>query len=171
MNAISAAFLSAVLALGLASTVARAADDLLDPDAAFRPSARLVVPGPGEPRHGIDIDYRVADGYYLYRDRLRFEVVPSVLPVDAPEFPPALAMDDPFLGKTSIYREKVTIHLPFAASVAPAGLYRVRITAQGCAENRFCYSPFRQEVGLTIPAGYRRTSPTAPVSAPARVVR
>ena len=34
-----------------------------------------------------DVEYRIEPGYYLYRGRLRFEVLPATLLVAAPEFP------------------------------------------------------------------------------------
>lgn len=146
----------------LAGTVFAApipADEPLDPDQAFRPQARLVAgephPGGGGERHGIDIDYRISPGYYLYRSRLRFEVSPPTLLIGPPEIPAGIEVDDPFLGKSAIFRDQVTIHLPFVVSIAKAGRYKVKITAQGCAEERICYSPFPQEVMVNIPPGYR----------------
>jgi thiol:disulfide interchange protein DsbD len=133
-------------------------DDPLEADVAFKPTARLVTgPAAAGDRHGIDVEYAIAPGYYLYRNRLRFEVLPATLLVAAPEFPAGREIDDPFLGKSVIYREKVTIHLPFTASLVKPGQYRVRITAQGCAEKRLCYAPFVQELALNIPPGYRVT--------------
>ena len=73
------------------------------------------------------------------------------------EMPPGIETDDPFLGKSAIFRDRVTIHLPFVVSAARPGRYKVRITAQGCAEERICYSPFPQEVVVNIPPGYRVT--------------
>jgi thiol:disulfide interchange protein DsbD len=135
------------------------ADEPLEPDKAFRPQARLVAgeptPRSGLERHGIDIEYQIAPGYYLYRSRLRFEVSPPTLLIGPPELPPGIEVDDQFLGKSAIFREHVLIHLPFVVSIAKSGRYKVRITAQGCAEERICYSPFIQEVELNIPPGYR----------------
>lgn len=149
--------LAAACLAGAAIAAPAGSDDPLEPDQAFRPSARLVagdaMAGPG--RHGIDIEYRIAPGYYLYRSRLKFELSPPTLLVGAPELPAGIEVDDPFLGKSAIFRESVTIHLPFAVSVARPGRYKVRITAQGCAEDRVCYSPFPQEVVVNIPPGYR----------------
>lgn len=138
----------------------------LDPEKAFRPTARLVAMSPGtassKERHGIDIEYRITPGYYLYRDRIRFEVAPATLLIGPPEFPPGIEVDDKFLGKSVIYRDRVTIHLPFTVSVAKSGVYKVKITAQGCAEERLCYSPFPQEVMVNIPPGYRVMDGPAP---------
>lgn len=165
------AFLAATLVAGVVQAVPPQDDEPLDPDKAFRPTARLVA---GEPstgtseRHGIDIEYRIAPGYYLYRDRIRFEVTPATLLVGAPEFPPGTAVDDPFLGKSVIYRDRLVVHLPFNVSIAKAGRYKVRITAQGCAENRICYSPFPQEVMVNIPPAYRVNDSLAPPRNPPR---
>jgi thiol:disulfide interchange protein DsbD len=161
--------LTACLALAASPGLPAAAapsDEPLEADQAFRPSARLVAgTDASSTRHGIDVEYRIAPGYYLYRGRLRFEVLPATLLLAAAEFPPGLEMDDPFLGKTVIYRDKVSIHLPFTASLVKPGQYRIRITAQGCAENRLCYAPFVQELPLNIPPGYRVTD-SAPRSLP-----
>jgi hypothetical protein len=54
-------------------------------------------------------------------------------------------------------------------SVAKPGRYRVKITAQGCAEERICYSPFPQEVVVNIPPGYRVMDfPASPAPPPPR---
>lgn len=137
------------------------ADEPLEPDKAFRPHARLVAgepsAGAGSERHGIDIEYAIAPGYYLYRAKFRFELSPPTLLVGPPEIPPGTTIDDPYFGKSAIFRERVTVHLPFAVSIAKPGRYRVRITAQGCAEGLICYAPFPQEVVVNIPPGYRVT--------------
>lgn len=157
--------LAAAIACLALPTRAATPDDPLEADQAFRPTVRLVSgTADSSGRHGIDVEYRIATGYYLYRDRLRFEVLPATLLIAQAEFPRGLEIEDPFLGKSVIYREKAIIHLPFTVSSAKPGQYRVRITAQGCAENRLCYAPFVQELPLNIPPGYRVTdSPTRPL--------
>lgn len=134
-------------ALGLLVTLGMAhsawADALLEPDQAFRPAVRL-VPG------GFTIAYEVTPGYYLYRDRIRIATVPP-LPLGDLELPVGEAIDDPFVGPTRIFRRSVAILQPLTASPRP-GAYRVRITAQGCAEGRFCYRPFVQEALVEVPA-------------------
>ncbi len=165
MRRIASALLMASLA-GAAGAAPALTDEPLEPDRAFRPHARLVVGEPsaakGSERHGIDIEYEIAPGYYLYRDRLRFEVWPPSLLIGSPEIAPGTLIDDPYFGKSAIFRERVTIHLPFAVSIAKPGKYRVKITAQGCADGRICYAPFPQEVVVNIPPGYRVTDMPAP---------
>ena len=57
--------LSCLFVLFGASSAARAADDFLDPAVAFKFSA---TERPGE----IEVRYKVADGYYMYRERFAF---------------------------------------------------------------------------------------------------
>lgn len=135
-----------LLALAAGAATPLRAEPLLEPDQAFRPAVRLVA---GEAAH-LAITYEVARGYYLYRDRFRVASVPP-LPLGEAELPEGEAIDDPFVGPTRIFRQGVTIRLPFTASARP-GPYRIRVTAQGCAEARFCYRPFVQELAVTIPA-------------------
>lgn len=151
MIRVTVAFATILLFAALA-TGAETKDGPLEPDRAFRPEAIHQPAGAASAdRAGILVTYRIAPGHYLYRDRIRLELLPAGLAVAAPEFASALEMDDPYFGKSSIYREQAVIFLPFAMNVARGGHYRVRITAQGCAEGRFCYSPFIQEVPVSIP--------------------
>jgi len=59
-----------VAACAACALSAAAADDLLAPEQAFRFSARLVEPGL------VEVRYRIAEGYYMYRDKFRFTAIP-----------------------------------------------------------------------------------------------
>lgn len=112
----------------------------LDPEKAFPVSAR-VVPS------GVDIDFRIAGGYYLYKDRFRVEA--PTLPVGKPILPEGTPVEDPFLGRTEILLGAARLHLPFTATPAP-GSYSLKVTAQGCAKDRLCYAPFTQIVTVRV---------------------
>ena len=136
---------SLAAAVAMAVLPAARGEALLEPDQAFRPSARIVA---GEASR-IEIAYRIAPGYYLYRDRFRVASQPP-LPTGDLEQPTGEEIDDPFVGRVRIFRESVSLTLPLMASVPP-GTYRLRITAQGCAEERFCFRPFQQELQVVVP--------------------
>lgn len=133
-------------ASAMAMLPAARGEALLEPDQAFRPSARFVA---GEASR-IEIAYRIASGYYLYRGRFRVTSQPP-LPTGDLEQPTGEEIDDPFVGRVHIFRDSVSLSAPLMASV-PRGTYRLRITAQGCAEERFCFRPFTQEVQVMVPA-------------------
>lgn len=153
----------------LCAHVAHAAgpDDLLEPDKAFRFSARALDAVTAEVR------YRIADGYYLYRDRFRFAVEPASVSLGAPRFPDGDVHEDKFFGKQVIYRREVRILLP--VGMAGADRVKLTVTSQGCADIGVCYVPQSQsaELRLASSAGarssiFQKGDPLASSPEPAR---
>ena len=140
----------------LAQALAPAEPKLLPPEQAFRLSARALDPSTIEAR------FDVADGYYLYRDKLRF----SVNPVSAapPALPPGKPKHDEFFGDVEIYRGVVAVRLPLA-SAAPGRTLILSADSQGCADAGVCYPPTREQVQLTLP---QRDGKPGPFVEPAR---
>ena len=130
------------LLLLAASAVHAASDELLEPDKAFRFSAQAIDSSTAE------IRYRIADGYYLYRDRFRFAVEPSTVTVGSPRFPEGEIHEDKFFGKQVTYRREVRILLPLAS--AGADRVRLKVTSQGCADIGVCYVPQVQSADLRL---------------------
>ena len=143
-----------VCVLGLASTLAQAANDFLPVDEAFAPSAARTADG------DIAITWQIADTYYLYRHAFDFELVdagPSTL--GEARIPDGEKHTDEFFGPVETYRDSVRVVLPIADDTPLANDARIRVTYQGCADAGLCYPP--QTKTLTIdaaPAG--DTSPT-----------
>jgi thiol:disulfide interchange protein DsbD len=141
--------LLAALAVGASTNgvAATATDETLEPEQAFPVTARLAAK-PGKP--GIELVFRIADSYYLYANRFKVEAEPGPLELGTLQVPRGIAKDDPFIGRTEIFRKSVRLRLPFAQAPR-AGTYVLKVTAQGCAENRLCYAPFTQPVTVRIP--------------------
>jgi len=126
-------------------------DELLEPDKAFRFSARALDAGTAEVR------YAIADGYYLYRERFRFAAEPATVALGRPQFPKGEIHEDQFFGKQETYRKEVRIRLP----IESAGADRVKllVTSQGCADVGVCYVPQVQSAELRLAsAGGTRSS-------------
>ena len=123
-----------------------AADGLLDPDAAFRFSAKIVDP------ETVQVHYQIADGYYMYRDRFRFAAAQGPITLGAPHFPAGKIKQDEFFGKVETYRGELMIELPFASS-APGGAFTLKVVSQGCADIGVCYTPMTQ-VAKLVPVAY-----------------
>ena len=113
------------------------ADNLLEPEKAFRFSA-LAVDG------GVDVRFAIADGYYLYRDRMKFEATGARL--GKAEFPQGLVHKDEFFGEQQIYRKEVRVRVPAEAS----GAFDLKVTSQGCADIGVCYVPMESTARLTL---------------------
>src|SRR5882672_1000497 len=133
-----------VLLLSCALPPVRAAnaDDLLEPDKAFRFSARALD------ALTVEIRYGIADGYYLYRERFRFAAEPASVTLGPPQFPKGQVHEDKFFGKQEIYRKEVRIRLPVEAAGAE-GL-KLLVTSQGCADLGVCYVPQVQSADLRL---------------------
>jgi thiol:disulfide interchange protein DsbD len=137
------------------AAVATRPDAPMDPDDAFRPSVRLAIAtDTQEGLTGFTIAYRIAPGYYLYRDRIRVSVAAGDLELGAPRFPEGQAKEDAFAGPVRVYRDTVEFDVPIAGKPVP-GTYTLRLVAQGCLEERICYAPFTQEMQVSIPPGFQ----------------
>ena len=120
-------------------------DDLLEPDRAFRFSARAVDAAT------IEVTYRVAKGYYLYRDRFVFEVEPKTASLGPAQFPPGEIHEDKFFGKQEIYRGDLRLILPVTLPVKDGGKgLKLVVTSQGCADVGVCYVPHKQSANITL---------------------
>ncbi|MBR8132329.1 protein-disulfide reductase DsbD [Burkholderia ambifaria] len=145
-----AILLSFIFALSGLS-VARAADDFLDPSVAFKFSASE---SPGQ----VDVRFKVANGYYLYRERFAFAVKSGQATLGDPTFPPGhVKFDQTFQKEVETYRDEVVIHVPVKQAAGP---FELAVTSQGCADEGICYPPAEHVVkvdgaalGATAPAG------------------
>ncbi|HEX4986704.1 MAG TPA: protein-disulfide reductase DsbD [Burkholderiales bacterium] len=147
--------LKAVTGLLLAWTFApaQAAGDLLPPEAAFRFSAALTDAAT------IRVHYRIADGYYLYRDRFRTSVDDSAVKLGEPRMPPGVIGEDEFVGKAASYRGEVVFDIPLVSPLPPGGAV-LRVVSQGCADAGVCYTPLTQSARL-VPVAFADAGPPA----------
>jgi len=137
---------SLVLAvLLLAAFGCRAQSNPLPPDKAFRFSVRALNPQTVEAR------FTIADGYYLYRDKVRFVVEPAAAALVAPELPPGKVKHDDFFGAVETYRGNLTVNLDLKGTLAGQQV-TVQAESQGCADVGICYPPNIQRVTLSLPA-------------------
>ena len=139
-------FLVALLWLGLASPALaqwfKKADELLEPEKAFRFSARAV-------EGGVEVQFAIADGYYMYRDKFRFaaEGNPSVR-LGVAELPRGATHKDEFFGEVETYRRQVRIRLPAQGE----GRFELKVVSQGCADVGVCYVPMESQAPLQLVA-------------------
>ena len=118
------------------------AQQLLEPEQAFRFSARALDSS------ALEVRFAIADGYYMYRERFKFEAVGAQL--GQAELPRGITYRDQFFGDTEIYRNEVSIRVPVPAG-APDPLALV-VTSQGCADIGVCYVPMESRATLQLAA-------------------
>ncbi|MGF6781681.1 protein-disulfide reductase DsbD [Paraburkholderia sp. GAS334] len=115
--------------------LAAAADDFLDPDVAFRFGA---TEQPGE----VDVHYKIADGYYMYRERFAFATRNGSVSLGEPVLPAGhVKFDETFQKNVETYRGDLTIRIPVKSV---SGAFDVAVTSQGCADAGICYPPMER---------------------------
>jgi thiol:disulfide interchange protein DsbD len=121
------------------------AQELLDPAVAFKFSAQAVDAGT------IEVRYRIADGYYMYRDKFKFGVEPATVKLGTAQFPKGDVHNDEFFGKVETYRKELRIRLPLTRDAGVDKL-KLAVTSQGCADVGVCYIPQVQTAAIELPA-------------------
>lgn len=148
---------------GLAAGLLAAAVALPAPAADFTPPELLPAERAFEltvePRSGTGLTarFRIADGYYLYRDKLGFAVEPAGLAAPA-RLPPGVTRDDRFFGRVEIYPREVAVDLELDRDRGGQTV-RLVVDSQGCADGRVCYPAQRQVVAVALPKAGERPGP------------
>ena len=129
-----------VAMLGAGVHAARAVDDFLEPEKAFRFSARA------QGERSVEVMFDVAPGYYLYREQFRFEALDAKL--GAAALPAGkVKFDETFQKDVETYRDQVHITVPAEQA---AQRFRVTVTSQGCADKGLCYPPMQSAAELSL---------------------
>lgn len=139
-----------LVALGLQLAAASAAaqifgtDELLDPEQAFRISTRALD------SHTVEVEFRIARGYYMYRDRFSF-ATEAGRPLADVQIPRGEIKEDAFFGKSETFRHLVRMRVPVSRGDAVKGDIKLRVTSQGCSDLGVCYVPLEQIVRVRLP--------------------
>jgi len=118
--------------------LSHASEDFLEPEIAFKFSARMIDAKTAE------VTYRIADGYYMYREAFKFKAEGATL--GEPVIPPGkIKFDETFQKDVESYRGTVAITIPVTAS----GAFTLKSTGQGCADKGLCYPPMESVASLS----------------------
>ncbi len=123
-----------------AAAPTRADEDFLPPEQAFRFSARMLDAST------VVVNYAIADGYYMYRERFKFSA--SGAKLGEAQVPPGkIKFDETFQKDVETYHKGVEIRIP----VEGKGPFTLNATGQGCADKGLCYPP--QDASIQLVAG------------------
>ena len=139
LSALALLITSSLLALSLTE------DDLLRPNEAFKLSTE-VVDG-----QNIRATWDIADGYYLYLDKIDFISTSEqnkIAPFTKPE---GKNKKDITFGDVLIYRDQVSFNLPIERGSGEAITLALLSKSQGCADIGICYPPQKQTVNINLP--------------------
>ncbi|MFL6874636.1 protein-disulfide reductase DsbD [Pseudomonas marginalis] len=81
--------------------------------------------------------WQIADGYYLYKQRMKFDGL-----AEKPPLPQGEAHSDEFFGEQEVYRQGLEVKIPAGVTG------QVKLGWQGCADAGLCYPPQSISVDL-----------------------
>ena len=109
------------------------------------------------------LDWSIRDGYYLYRDRFRFNAVDANSQLSSPLFLAGkVKWDEYFEAELEVYYNQTTVILPFQTG---AEQLEIQIESQGCADAGLCYPPYEQWLTVDLTNGIVEISATPSLSA------
>ena len=145
----------ALLALGCCAFAAPVTKPL-PVNQAFRLSAVAKDP------QTVLLTWRIAPGYYLYRDRFHFTLQDKgSAELGRPILPPGIPKYDHELGHYQVYADQVSIATPVLKS--RAGVLEMLAHYQGCSAKGFCYPPTVGLVQLSLTDHFDRSVAAKPI--------
>lgn len=83
--------------------------------------------------------WQIADGYYLYQKRLKFD---GLAAENAPALPEGESHSDEYFGEQQVYRQGLELKIPATAKG------QIKVSYQGCADAGLCYPPQTRVIDL-----------------------
>src|SRR5246127_4227035 len=139
----------------LLGSVKTTGDDFLLPDKAFRFDA--LAAGSDQ----VVLNWEIAEGYYLYRARIKVTTPSASAQLGAPQFPAGQFKTDEYFGRQEIYTRELRVTVPVARAAGGAFSLPLQVSYQGCAEKGLCYPPITKRMSVTLPAGGASTGTAA----------
>jgi len=119
-------------------------DDFLPPDKAFRFDALA----DGTDR--VRLNWEIADGYYLYRARIKVKTSSPSAQLGVPQFPPGQVKTDEYFGKQEVYHHELAVTVPVARASGGTLDLPLEVTYQGCADAGLCYPPQTKTLSVRL---------------------
>ncbi|MBV1950926.1 MAG: hypothetical protein KUG64_01845, partial [Cycloclasticus sp.] len=131
-------------------------NELLQADEAFSFSSQLIN------AQQIRLTWRIAEGYYLYRDKINVTALsPKHLLLGDIQFPKGTLKHDEFFGQTVVYHTDLVLIQHITPPLTDSDNIQLNIAFQGCADIGVCYPPMSKKIQLSLPTS---TLPTANAS-------
>lgn len=144
-------FMLLALLLGLNSAVLAADNDnLLPPEQAFIPE--LIVHN-----QDIRVHFVIADGYYLYRNKIQITTEPADIFGEGQFIQQGQQKHDEFFGTQQIYYDHADVVWRYSTKGTQTVPYQLTLSYQGCADAGICYPPVENTLTISRTGKYRIT--------------
>ncbi len=126
-------------------TFGGANSDFLPVDEAFEPILTAVD------GNNIEVAIRVAEGYYLYKDKISTSIESAVAQAGRLDLPTGEIKNDQYFGEMEVYHNDVFGELSVARATPEAMDVSLRLKYQGCADGGICYPPETKLITVSLP--------------------
>ncbi|MGB5305947.1 MAG: protein-disulfide reductase DsbD [Gammaproteobacteria bacterium] len=135
------------------------ADDFLAADDAFQVSVLTETPDM------LRVRWVIAEGYYLYRDKISIQLPDSpAISLGPPEIPEGEIKHDEIFGNVQVFHQEVEARVPVRRTSGAAAEISLQLGYQGCAEAGICYPPIKKLLPVALAA--TDTINSTPLQAP-----
>jgi thiol:disulfide interchange protein DsbD len=124
------------------SPVIEGEEEYLDVDQAF------VLTEDALSVNNLQLNWRIADGYYLYKNRIKVEPAGDTKVIGALVLPKGESHSDEYFGEQEVYRQSVDA--TFSVPPSTATSVDVNVTYQGCADAGLCYPPQTKRISISL---------------------
>ncbi len=109
----------------------------------------------------LRVHWVIAEGYYLYRDKLSIALADGTgVTLGGIDIPPGETKHDEFFGDVQVFHDEIVAGVTLARSTRDASDITLVVGYQGCAEAGICYPPIKKQLPVTL-AALDATTPLA----------
>jgi len=119
----------------------------LPPDQAFSLQATA------RDAYTLQASFNVTPGYYLYRDKIKFETADGKIKILAVNLPKGEMKQDPSFGAIEVFHQSFQAEITLERPDAAATGMTLNATYMGCSEDGLCYPPIKKTIQLALPDG------------------
>ena len=101
--------------------------------------------------HTLQAGFSVTSGYYLYRDKIKFEVKDGPVKILSVNLPRGEMKQDPSFGKTEVFHRSIQVEVALDRLNDAATGITLNAVYMGCSEDGLCYPPIKKTIRLDLP--------------------
>ncbi|TPW16246.1 MAG: dsbDH, partial [Halothiobacillaceae bacterium] len=121
--------------------------EFLEADQAFTPPIFDVTP-----QNSLIAHFEIAEGYYLYRDKVAFAITRGEgVTLGKATAPAGEFKNDENFGRMEVYYHQTAFTMPLIRTSGAAQTIELEVRYQGCAEAGFCYPPITKVFPVELP--------------------
>ncbi len=128
-------------------------DELLVADKAFQVFVEV------KDEKTLSLNWLIADGYYLYRDKIKLRLLDDKkVTLGSYEIPHGKPMYDNAFGDVEIFHQQLKFDLKLLRKTKTTESIILEVDFQGCADLGVCYPPMSKKIPLQLPIATQTTA-------------